>query len=98
MYCGGREVKIELDVYGPDGDDNIPVCKIIYTGVSGWACGAATLRPKYVATINGQSTHTPQDDSTRRTREWPWAHQPHLDVSFLLLSSVCVSVLCSLEE
>ena len=52
LYCGGREVKIELDVFGPDGDDNIPVCKIVYTGTSGWCCGAATLRPKYVCTIN----------------------------------------------
>lgn len=52
LYCGGREVKIELDVYGPDGDDNVPVSKIIYTGTSGWCCGAATLRPKYVTTIN----------------------------------------------
>jgi len=52
MYCGGREVRIELDVFGPDGDDGVPVCKIVYTGTSGWSCGAATLRPKYVCTIN----------------------------------------------
>jgi len=45
-------VRIELDVYGPDGDDNLPVCKILYTGTSGWCCGQATLRPKYVCTIN----------------------------------------------
>jgi len=56
-FCGGRDVHIELDVYGPDGDGDVPVCKIVYDGVSGWCFQAqATLRPQYTCTVNIPAT------------------------------------------
>jgi len=57
LLAGGRPVHIELDVYGPDGTEDVAVAKIQFDGFTGNSLSQGiSLRPGYQCTVTIPST------------------------------------------